>query len=292
MYAIGLDIGGTKIAASLVDENGNCSFKKVYPSIANDSEAMFLQVVNCIKDVIKESGYGNDRIVGIGVGVPGKIDAQKGIAIFQNNLPWRKFPLLERLQAIFPYNMIMGNDVAMAAYGEWVMEGKNMDDTFVFFTWSTGVSSSIIHEGKLFKGRGFAGEIGLIFQESDNQRLEAQVSGPSISSIYSQKLNRKLTTREIISEYKRGNETVVNIMEPIMIKMAKGIYTIICLMDPHKIVFGGSVITNNPFLLEILKEKLSSMVIPEQNLSLEKMFVSTLADNGMIGAGLKVIHEN
>ncbi|WP_408008529.1 ROK family protein [Pseudalkalibacillus sp. A8] len=292
MYAIGLDIGGTKIAASLVDEKGACSFKKVYPSVAYDSEAMFLQVVDCIKDVIRESGYGNDRIVGIGVGVPGKIDAEKGIAIYQNNLPWRSFPLIERLQAVFPYKMIMGNDVAMAAHGEWVIAGKNMKDTFVYFTWSTGVSSSVIHEGRLFKGKGFAGELGLIFQESDNQRLEAQVSGPSISSICSQKLRQTLTTKEIISEYERGDATVVNLMEPIMRKIAKGVYAIICLLDPHKIVFGGSVIINNPFLLEILKKELLCMVIPEQNLSLEKMFVSTLGDNGIVGAGLKVLDEN
>ena len=74
--------------------------------------------------------------------------------------------------------------------------------------------------------------------------------------------------------------------------MAQGLYSISSLLDPHKIVFGGSVIVKNPFLLEIMKEKLKIYQIPEQQHVLNQMTISTIKqNNGVIGAGLRVFEE-
>ncbi|SEK53179.1 ROK family protein [Carnobacterium iners] len=79
------------------------------------------------------------------------------------------------------------------------------------------------------------------------------------------------------------------IIEEIADNLAQGIYAVGSLVDPHKIVFGGSVIVHNPFLLTSIKEKLNHYLIEEQETLLERLFISQLAqDNGILGAGLSV----
>lgn len=74
--------------------------------------------------------------------------------------------------------------------------------------------------------------------------------------------------------------------------LAQGLYSISCLLDPHKMVFGGSVIVNNPFLLKLMKEKLKNYQLPEQQHILGQMSISTLKqDNGVVGAGLRVFER-
>src|SRR5699024_3805276 len=132
-------------------------------SNTNDREIMFAQVLKSIRMVQKESGIPFEKIVGTGLGVPGKIDREKGIAVFQNNLPWENFPIVERLKNELPLeNIVLDNDVYMATFAEWKATGANPQDTFVYITISTGISCSIIHQGSFIRGNGFAGEIGLL----------------------------------------------------------------------------------------------------------------------------------
>src|SRR5699024_11831335 len=89
------------------------------PSDDTDKEAMFTQVVACIEKTMAKSTISWDEINGIGVGVPGKVDREAGIAIYQHNLPWGNFPLTQRLQNYFQIERVMvDNDVYMAAYSE------------------------------------------------------------------------------------------------------------------------------------------------------------------------------
>lgn len=79
-------------------------------------------------------------------------------------------------------------------------------------------------------------------------------------------------------------------MNEVVGSLAHGIYSIICLLDPHRIVLGGGVINNNTLLLNLIKESLKQYLIPEQQHILERLFISKLkGDSGIVGAGLKGI---
>jgi glucokinase len=287
MYTLGVDIGGTKIAAALVDEKGSCFFKHQLPSIPDHSEKMFQQVVRCINHVMKKSNEiisDASDVKGIGIGVPGKVDIDNGLAVYQNNLPWLDFPIADRIRNIYNLPVVIDNDVRMAAYGEWA-NSPIRDSSFVYITWSTGIACSTIVNGKIIKGAGFAGEIGLSFLDSLSERLENQISGPALS-----RKGKGLIgdVKEIMIQYRNGNEAAIQIIQEAVGKLAQSIYTLICFLDPQKIVLGGSVITKNPFLLDILLSHIRRMVIPEQLESLNRLFVSDLeGEGGIIGAGLK-----
>jgi glucokinase len=97
--AIGIDIGGTKIAAGIISEAGELPYRAEVKSDPSDRENMFKQVVTAVEQVFEGTSF--SEIEGIGVGVPGKVDRENGFAVFQNNLPWQQFPISARLQDQF-----------------------------------------------------------------------------------------------------------------------------------------------------------------------------------------------
>lgn len=285
--AIGIDIGGTKIAAGIISEAGELLYRQEVKSDPSDRESMFKQVVTAVEQVLK--GTSLSEIEGIGAGVPGKVDRENGIAIFQNNLPWQQFPIAARLQEQFGSKpTTIDNDVYMAAFAEWKAAQGKRHETFVYVTLSTGISCSIIHNGSFLRGAGFAGELGLIpvLSKEGNERLEKIAAGPGIQKIAG------IPTKDVFTGYGNGSKEFQSIIDEAANHLAQGLYSISSLIDPHKMVFGGSVIVNNPFLLELIKEKLKTYQISEQQHLLDQMSISTLAqNNGVIGAGLRVFER-
>ncbi|EEK79327.1 ROK family protein [Bacillus cereus] len=294
--AVGIDIGGTKIAAGVISDTGVLLERAEVKSDPLDREKMFGRVVEAVEQVLRKSSISIANIEGIGVGVPGKVDRAKGIAIFQNNLPWRQFPITFRLQEQFGIERItIDNDVYTAAFAEWKAAQGKKDETFVYVTISTGISCSIIHKGSFFRGAGFAGELGLIpaFSKGTNNRLEKVAAGPGIQRIAERDLQvDTISTKDVFAGYINGVQEYQSIINEVTDYLAQGLYTISCLLDPHKMTFGGSVIVKNPFLLELIKEKLKIYQLPEQQHLLDQMSISTLAQhNGVIGAGLRVFED-
>ena len=294
-YALGVDIGGTKIATVIIDQYGEIVKRSEVASDPSDKEKMFEQVIKSIEMVFEGSKVQLNDIQGMGVGVPGKVDRENGIAVFQNNLPWRDFPIVSRLQDYFSFeNIVIDNDVYMATFAEWKVSNTSKQDTFVYLTISTGISCSIIHQGSFIRGNGFAGELGLfpvLAGSSLNgiENLEKLASGPAIKKLAEKRFNNpNLTTSEFFSKYEENDEVAIALMNEVVGSLAHGIYSIICLLDPQKVVLGGGVINNNPFLLDLIKESLKQYLIPEQQHCLECLYTSKLkGDSGIVGAGLK-----
>lgn len=292
---IGVDIGGTKIAAALVHQNGSFSHETVIPSRIKDAEEMFLAVCEAIDEVINQSGIFNQPF-SLGIGVPGLVNVEDGIAVFQNNLPWTNFPLRERLTEHYTMceTVMLNNDVYQAAYAEWWNANLEKEDILVFFTISTGVSSAIIKGGKFQKGKGFAGEVGLLpikkLEDGQYLSLERLASGPALAEsgrlLYN---DGTITAKEIFFRYRTGDAKAVKLVEDWSETIALGLYSVICLLDPQKIILGGSVIQKNPDMLEVIEKKLNQFLIPAQKERPTGISVSQMDNHaGLIGAGLSV----
>jgi glucokinase len=286
--ALGVDIGGTKVAAGLVSAAGECLHYAELPSASEDGDEMFRQVMRAIREVMSEAGVSPAGIRGIGVGVPGKVDREKGVAVMQNNLPWRHFPLADRIREEIPVPVVLDNDVCMAAHGEWMKRGGSVEETFVYFTISTGIACCTIHRGRILRGAGFSGEIGLAVFSGEGGRLEKKAAGPAIGRLAGGKGPE--ASRRAMRRFREGDPRMVAAMDGVIEAWARGLYAIICLLDPHRLVLGGGVIHRNPFLLDEIRRRLESLVIPEQRPSLERLSLTTLGERaGCIGAGLRVL---
>lgn len=226
--------------------------------------------------------------------VPGLVDTKKGLAIFQNNLSWSNFPLKVRLHKTFPKvkRIVVDNDVSQAGLAEWRLSGLGANELMAFLTISTGISSPIFYGGDVLRGRGVAGELGLLpvrtKQRKEFAPLEKVASGPAIAK--AEQLYFKdptLTTADIFSLFKTGNTGAHEIITDCVDSLSHGIYALMTLLNPQKIIFSGSVISHNPELLTMLVTALKKECIPNQFKSLDSLQLSQYNNSaGVIGAAL------
>jgi len=240
-YAIGIDIGGTKIASGIVNQHGDLIQQEVIKSDPSDREKMFSQVITCVERLMNHSSIPFSEIDGIGAGVPGKIDRDNGVALFQNNLPWQDFPFVKRIQKQFKIEcIVLDNDVYMAALAEWKEAGLT-DELLVYMTISTGISTSIIQAGEFIRGAGFAGEIGLVpvyapYEANIWERLEKTASGPAMEQHANQRFETNSMTGEtLFHAYYDDDPIAVKLIDDMASSLAQGDYMINSLLDPYMI---------------------------------------------------------
>lgn len=165
-FGIGVDLGGTNLRAAAVDLEGN--LLELF-QISTDTSAGRDKVVADIVAGIQEvrEGHSGDKLVGIGVGVPGLIYLEKGVVAKAPNLPgWEDFPLRDLLEKDLQCPVILENDANAAALGEvWIGAGHDVED-LVLLTLGTGIGGGIISNGRVLHGYlGMAGELGHITVE-------------------------------------------------------------------------------------------------------------------------------
>lgn len=293
-HAIGLDIGGTKVACGLVSEKGEVLETVVVKSDITTAETMFSSVCSAV-DQLLEKIPSKENLV-IGAGVPGLVNHQEGIAIFQNNLPWDNFPFVKRMTERYPFfkNLEIDNDVYQATFAEWKASGLKETDTLTFLTASTGVSCATISQGEFLRGRGFAGEVGLLpitLTSGKRVTLEDMVGGNNFAQKAREILNNPdLTTKDIFQGFYDGKEKETELVKEWVTIFAQGLYTILSVVDPHKIVLGGSILKLNPALLPFIKEEVKKMMLPVQYDRLETIVITEYDNNaGLIGAALSAL---
>jgi glucokinase len=156
VYAVGIDIGGTKIAGAVVDNEGNIIAQVSRPSPASDVQEMEDTVV----DIIAQLSQGR-RIVAAGVAAAGFINADQSTIYYAPNIAWRNEPLREKLERRVPLPIVIENDANAAGWAEYRFgAGRNVSH-MTLLTIGTGVGGAIIVNGELFRGGFGAGaEIG------------------------------------------------------------------------------------------------------------------------------------
>lgn len=256
------DIGGTKIAAGLSDESGRLFIRTEVKSAAHNAEAMFESLYNAFLDVLHQGKTADKEIDVIALGVPGVVDTLNGVAVFQNNLPWRNFPLANRLRSIFPNaRIIMDNDVYMAAFGEW--KAQNLEkETFAYVTVSTGISACILHEGRFIRGVGLAGEIGFFVMEDKDElkTLESVASGPAMEAEAKRVLeDPAITTKRLMELYEGLDPKASVIVQQSAKYIARGLHQLFTVLDPHAVVLGGGVINNQVSFFKLIQKELERL---------------------------------
>ncbi|MEO7442571.1 MAG: ROK family protein [Acidimicrobiales bacterium] len=187
--ALAVDIGGTKLAAGVVDEDGEVVRATRVPTAAGDAEGLFSALVGLIEGV----RFGDEVVCGVGCGGPMMFGPEGGESVSPLNIPiWANFPLRRRLTEALATPVFVDNDAKALALGEgWRGAARGVDD-FLAMVVSTGVGGGIVLGGRLLDGAGGnAGHIGHVIVEPVVGRtcacgargcLEAEASGPSIAA--------------------------------------------------------------------------------------------------------------
>lgn len=157
MYAVGIDIGGTKIAGALVDDAGNIVEElRVKSPIADPGE-----MVDAIASVITEL-TASKQVVGVGVAAAGFLSADREIMFHSPNIAaWRNEPLKSRIQAKTSFPVLLENDANAAGWAEFRFGAGQAASSMIMLTIGTGVGGAVVTEGRLLKGGfGIGGELG------------------------------------------------------------------------------------------------------------------------------------
>ncbi|CAB4891593.1 MAG: ROK family glucokinase [Actinobacteria bacterium] len=156
MLTIGVDIGGTKIAAALVDPEGTIHAQTTRPTPATDVSAIEDSVVA----VVEELAEGN-AVLAVGVAAAGFIDASQSVVYYSPNLAWRNEPLRERIEARIGLPTVIENDANAAGWAEYRFGAGRPYTHMTMLTIGTGVGGAIIIDNRLFRGGfGVGAELG------------------------------------------------------------------------------------------------------------------------------------
>jgi glucokinase len=282
--AIGVDLGGTKIHAAVVDSEGTVLGSH---RLGTDVEGGPSKVVEDIAYAVRTGlGANLSEIEAVGVGVAGQIEAESGVVRSSPNLKWTEFPFGERLQQALGVPVMVENDVRVATWGEWRHgAGRGTDDLLVLYV-GTGVGGGIVSGGRLLTGdRGMAGEVGHMTVVAGGRQctcpnrgcLEAYVGGWAIAEravgavlanheagrgLLDRARGEELTARLVSETAAAGDDLAVQLMDETGRYLGAGIVGLLHIFNPARVVFGGGVIEGSPGLVDTADSVVRASAIP------------------------------
>jgi glucokinase len=321
-HAMGIDFGGTKLLAAVVDlESGEviCTAKK-RTSAADNPKAILQKIYDAADAALDSAHLKPKELAGIGVGAAGQVDAESGVLLGTPNLSQAviDLPIAESLRKRYDVNAALRNDVQVAAAGELAFgAGRGVRDFVCCFV-GTGVGGAVVTGGKLVAGAsGSAGEIGHIVVDTGGRlcgcggrgHLEAYASRTAItfSLMGDLKRGRKSILRELAPELstnamwpesgavksgvlaaaiKQGDELVTETITEAGQYLGYGLASVINLLNPERIVLGGGVIEAVDLMFDVAVEfaRREALAAPCQTVTFTR---AKLGDHaGVVGAAL------
>jgi glucokinase len=274
MHAIGIDIGGTKIAGALVDAEGQIVLEERVPSPAGDPEAMVDAVVGLIERL-----SANHEVIGAGVAAAGFIDADQSTIIYAPNISWRNEPFKAKLEAKLSIPVIIENDANAAGWAEYKYGAGRGYKHMIMLTIGTGVGGAVIADSRMLRGGfGIAGELGHIRVVPDgllcgcgqNGCLESYASGSALLRAAKElaasgdpegaRLREieaeagKLTGLEVYQAILEGDTGALRILGDLGSWLGQAIGSLVAVLDPEVVVIGGGVSAAGDLLLNPIRE--------------------------------------
>ncbi|MGA8492658.1 MAG: ROK family protein [Terriglobales bacterium] len=279
---IGVDIGGTKVAAGLVDGNGEIKTQVRTPMVANRSSTEGLTaVVSAIDLLLAHDEKVRTLIRGIGICAPGPLDPHTGVVVNPPNVPcWRNFPLAAEVAKIYAVPVKVENDANAAALAEAIWGAGHGFHHIFYATIGTGIGTGIVCEKRIYNGRtGAAGEGGHMSIDYNGPRcgcgklgcIEILAAGPAIARRARAKLiaepnphstildlakgNIDAVTSEMVGHaYVAGDPLAKEILEETVKLLALWLSNIVDLLEPDVMIIGGGVAAMlHPFFGELSK---------------------------------------
>lgn len=303
-YVVGIDLGGTKIAAALFDSKGTV-LKRELMETAGARTAK--EVVQRMIDMIRSVSEGRP-LTGVGLASPGAVNSKDGIVIHGTNLPeWDNVPLKYWMELELGVEVKVVNDANAAAWGEYVRGAGKGADNMVYVTFSTGIGAGIVIDGKLLLGKNsFAGELGHniidpngtecscgrfgcweVFASGTAIRdmaLRSMESRPSMITELANINGEKITSRHVFEAMALNDPVAVEVIDRSIHYMALGLANAVHTFNPDRIVIGGGVSKAGDLLFPALVEKTELFVMDPYKGTFTIEPAALKDDVGLIGA--------
>jgi glucokinase len=312
--AIGIDIGGTKIAAGVVDRQAKIIARH---TVVGHHCAAPEHVLTCVEQayeaLLGQPGVRREELVGVGLGFAGHVNGKAGVVITSSNLPgWDHVPLRDIVQERLNVPVVLENDCKLNGLAEHIYGAGQGVDNMCYVTISTGYGLAIIVDGSLYTGHiGTAGEIGHTVVEvggalcSCGKRgcLMAYTSGLGLARMAQEKIDggadtvvremaggdlTRLTGKLIAEAAREGDAVARELIAAAGYYAGVGLSTVVQVVNPELIVIGGGLCHIGPTFMEPCTRGLRENVHPTLYESVRIVPWELGADSGVLGAAAKV----
>jgi glucokinase len=286
---IALDVGGTTIKAALLDESCAPRAKITGPTPRaphDPAHAVLAEVCTVIDRLTAKAG--GDEVVAVGVVVPGVVDESAGVARYSKNLGWRDVPFRDLLAERTSMPVAFGHDVRAGGLAEATIGAAQGFSSSAFIPVGTGVAASLVIDGRPYAAGGYAGELGHIDVGTGLACpcggvgcLETVAACPAIAAAYGSGVTG---SDEVVSLAGQGDQRARQVLDGALDALATASATLVTLLAPEALVFGGGLFDAGSAVLDPLAKRLRSK-LPFQRQP--QVLAAALGhDAGCIGAGL------
>lgn len=307
---LGIDLGGTKIAAGVVSGQGEVRGLAQAATPAREGVAAVVRAMASVaREAAQSAGVGVKRLAGGGVGAPGPMDVEAGLMVSPPNLPgWRDVALGRLLGRALGLNLALQNDANVAGLAEYRFGAGRGCSPLVYLTVSTGIGGAILLDGELLSGAGgAAGELGHMVLLPDGPLcgcgnrgcLESLASGTAVArrarEVVRQFAPSRLTERfasrpsritaAVVAELARdGDPEARRIIAEAMEHLGRGVAGVVNLLNPERVVIGGGLSSLGPVLFDPVCRAVSRLANGLAAASVSVVPAELSPHSGVIGA--------
>jgi glucokinase len=311
IMTIGVDVGGTKVAAGLVDSSGEIVQKARVPMVATgDAATGFAAVKAAVEALFALAPEARSAVKGIGICSPGPLDPRTGVVLNPPNVPcWRNFPLGAETARAFGKPTKVDNDANAAGLAEALWGAAAGHSNVFYATLGTGIGTGIIFDGKIYWGRtGSAGEGGHTTIDyhgpvcgcGKRGCIEALCSGPAIALRARAKVSASSATTKVLElaggavdrvkaehvgqAFHQGDALAAEVLEETADMLTVWLGNVIDWFDPEIMVIGGGVAHLMSSLFDRMRRNLPAWAINPRAHEIPLVLARYSADAGIAGA--------
>jgi glucokinase len=284
---IGLDLGGTKILAGVVDREGHVERRREHATPTASQDALLAGLDEAVEELL------TDEIGALGFGLPSPIDQRSGRALQAVNIPLKDIDFRARMKERFGLPVGIENDANAAAYAEFQFGAARDVESMIMLTLGTGCGGGAVIDGKLFRGWAEFGHIvieydGLPCQGTCTGRghLEPYVTGTAATKLAQAEFGPAVDAHRLVRLANEGEARAVEILAGIGRRLGAGIGSLVNIFNPELVVIGGGFAAAGDFVLDPAREILQREALAGAGYRVPIVRAELGTAAGLIGAGL------
>ena len=284
---IGLDLGGTKILAGVVDREGHVEQRREHPTPTASQDELLAGLDAAVEELL------TDEIGALGFGLPSPVDQRSGRALQAVNIPLKDIDFRARMKERFGLPVGIENDANAATYAEFRFGAARDVDSMIMLTLGTGCGGGAVIDGKLFRGWAEFGHIvieydGLPCQGTCTGRghLEPYVTGTAATKLAQAEFGPAVDAHRLVRLADEGEPRAVEILAGIGRRLGAGIGSLVNIFNPELVVIGGGFAAAGDFVLDPAREILQREALAGAGYRVPIVRAELGTAAGLIGAGL------
>jgi len=296
LYTIGIEIDCFTIRIGILDFLGKLiAFQEVKCSIRHQYEEALHLLKQSIDNIMTEYQIASDKLLGIGIGVPGVINNEEGIIVSSEQLKWENCHIREDLNGIFGCEVIVDNELKMQIIAEIGDIYTPLYSNCILVGIGTGIGASILLNGEVYRGiQNKAGEISHITINPFGEMchcgkrgcLSMYVSEVTLLKRTPKNLNIQ-SIEEILHCVDQGEQWAIDIQHDVATFLAIAINNLVCLYEPEAVIVSGEIIEHNVTFQKLLSDKCKQYIWKELQPYFDLQFSNQLKEGVVKGAALQ-----